>query len=342
MSRGAARGLLPGHVRHRVRLAAEPGDDFGQRQRGTLRLAEVGRPASPPPQVGARASRRPAWRTWTGRSRRFSRSSGSPLRCTSASVSWGTPPFWVDGIHASLDPVLWVLNGYRLAYAVLLITSGRLADFDGLRTLFMAGLIVFTGASVFSGLAQDPTMLIAGRAAQGVGAAMLAQQTMAFMLSLLPPERRAPVFPCSASWLASPLSPARRPAASSSPTWAGAGSSSSTSQWARVRPVQPAVAGAHGLLLHAFQSLSAASQRRAPSDHLHVSQHRTARNFAIRPRHQSRLAVPSRRRSEFRMAPEEGLEPTTLRLTALPVASPTVPARPSVSLAVLRIGRRDA
>ena len=177
---------------------------------------------------------------------------------------------------------------------------------------------------------------------RGGGAAMLAPQTMAFMLSLLPPERRAPVFPCSASWLASPLSPARRPAASSSPTWAGAGSSSSTSQWARVRPVQPAVAGAHGLLLHAFQSLSAASQRRAPSDHLHVSQHRTARNFAIRPRHQSRLAVPSRRRSEFRMAPEEGLEPTTLRLTALPVASPTVPARPSVSLAVLRIGRRDA
>src|SRR5215472_10037211 len=85
-------------------------------------------------------------------------------------------PSLVDGIHASLDQVLWVLNAYSLAYAVLLITSGRLGDILGPRTLFVAGLIVFTAASVFSGLAQDPTQLIIGRAAQGVGAALLAPQ----------------------------------------------------------------------------------------------------------------------------------------------------------------------
>jgi len=103
----------------------------------------------------------------------------------------------VDGIHATLDQVLWVLNAYSLAYAVLLITSGRLGDVLGPRGLFVAGLVVFTAASGFSGLAQDPTQLILARAAQGVGAALLAPQTLAILLSLFPPERRAPVFASS-------------------------------------------------------------------------------------------------------------------------------------------------
>src|SRR5262249_44497015 len=103
-------------------------------------------------------------------------------------------PSLVDGIHASLDQVLWVLNAYSLAYAVLLITSGRLGDVLGPRNLFVAGLVVFTAASAFSGLAQDPAMLIAGRAAQGVGAALLAPQSLAILLTLFPPERRGPIF----------------------------------------------------------------------------------------------------------------------------------------------------
>jgi EmrB/QacA subfamily drug resistance transporter len=103
-------------------------------------------------------------------------------------------PSLVDGIHASLDQVLWVLNAYSLAYAVLLITSGRLGDVLGPRNLFVAGLAVFTAASAFSGLAQDPTQLILGRAAQGVGAAMLAPQSLAILLSIFPPERRGPIF----------------------------------------------------------------------------------------------------------------------------------------------------
>src|SRR5262249_19288492 len=103
-------------------------------------------------------------------------------------------PSVVDGIHASLDQVLWVLNAYSLAYAVLLITSGRLGDVAGPRNLFVVGLVVFTAASAFSGLAQDPVQLIAGRAAQGVGAALLAPQTMAILLNVFPPERRGPTF----------------------------------------------------------------------------------------------------------------------------------------------------
>jgi len=103
-------------------------------------------------------------------------------------------PSMVDGIHASLDQVLWVLNAYSLAYAVLLITSGRLGDVFGPRTLFVTGLVVFTAASAFSGLAQDPAQLIAGRAAQGVGAALLAPQSLAILLAIFPPERRGPTF----------------------------------------------------------------------------------------------------------------------------------------------------
>src|SRR5215472_15909498 len=103
-------------------------------------------------------------------------------------------PSLVDGIHASLDQVLWVLNAYSLAYAVLLISSGRLGDLLGPRNLFVAGLVVFTAASACSGLAHDPVQLIAGRAAQGVGAAMLAPQTLPILLSLFPPERRGATF----------------------------------------------------------------------------------------------------------------------------------------------------
>src|ERR1051326_9179988 len=73
-------------------------------------------------------------------------------------------PSLVDGIHASLDQVLWVLNAYSLAYAVLLITSGRLGDVLGPRTLFLAGLVLFVIASAGSGLAQNPAAPIACRA----------------------------------------------------------------------------------------------------------------------------------------------------------------------------------
>jgi EmrB/QacA subfamily drug resistance transporter len=103
-------------------------------------------------------------------------------------------PNLVDGIHASLDEVLWVLNAYSLVFAVLLITSGRLGDIYGPRNLFAAGIVVFTLASVASGLAQDPTQLILARAGQGLGAALIAPQGLPLLLSLFPPDRRAGIF----------------------------------------------------------------------------------------------------------------------------------------------------
>ena len=103
-------------------------------------------------------------------------------------------PSIVDGIHASLDQVLWVLNAYSLLYAVLLITSARLGDIYGPRNLFAAGIVIFTIASGFSALAQDPTQLIVSRALQGLGAAVLAPQGLPLMISLFPADRRGGVF----------------------------------------------------------------------------------------------------------------------------------------------------
>ena len=103
-------------------------------------------------------------------------------------------PSILDGLHASLDQVLWVLNAYSLFYAVLLITSARLGDIYGPRNVFAAGIVIFTVASAFSAFAQDPTQLIVSRGLQGLGAAMLAPQGLPLMMSLFPVEKRGGVF----------------------------------------------------------------------------------------------------------------------------------------------------
>src|SRR5207248_8373889 len=103
-------------------------------------------------------------------------------------------PSMIDGLKASLDEVLWVLNAYTLTYAVLLITAGRLGDRFGQRNLFAIGLALFTVASAACGLAQDPNQLIVSRIIQGVGGALLTPQTLAMLTQIFPPERRGAAF----------------------------------------------------------------------------------------------------------------------------------------------------
>jgi EmrB/QacA subfamily drug resistance transporter len=103
-------------------------------------------------------------------------------------------PSILDGLHASLDQVLWVLNAYSLLYAVLLITSARLGDIYGPRNVFAVGVVIFTIASGLSALAQDPAQLIVSRGLQGLGAAVLAPQGLPLMMSLFPADRRGGVF----------------------------------------------------------------------------------------------------------------------------------------------------
>jgi EmrB/QacA subfamily drug resistance transporter len=99
-------------------------------------------------------------------------------------------PNMITSLGASLDEILWIVNAYVLVLAVLLITAGRLGDLRGQRNLFVAGVVVFTLASLACGLSPNPALLIAFRAVQGVGAALLMPQTMAIIIGTFPADRR--------------------------------------------------------------------------------------------------------------------------------------------------------
>jgi EmrB/QacA subfamily drug resistance transporter len=75
----------------------------------------------------------------------------------------------------------WVLNAYTLTFAGFLLLGGRAADMFGRRRIFLVGLGVFTGASLLGGLAQDQAWLVAARAAQGVGGAILSPATLTIL-----------------------------------------------------------------------------------------------------------------------------------------------------------------
>ena len=78
----------------------------------------------------------------------------------------------------------WVMNSFLVAFGGLLLLSGRLGDLVGRRRMFLAGLAVFTLASLACGLATGPGMLIAGRFAQGAGAAMASSVTLGMIVRL--------------------------------------------------------------------------------------------------------------------------------------------------------------
>ena len=86
----------------------------------------------------------------------------------------------------------WVVNGYLIAFGSFLLTAGRLGDLVGRKRVFLAGLLLFTAASVLCALAQDPALLIAARFLQGLGAAVSASVTIALIVIEFPgPAERA-------------------------------------------------------------------------------------------------------------------------------------------------------
>jgi EmrB/QacA subfamily drug resistance transporter len=89
----------------------------------------------------------------------------------------------------------WVVSGYILTFAGLLLAGGRLADAFGRRRLFVIGLAVFTASSLFAGLATGAASLIAARALQGIGAAAVTPTTLAIISATFtdPKERNAAV-----------------------------------------------------------------------------------------------------------------------------------------------------
>jgi EmrB/QacA subfamily drug resistance transporter len=88
--------------------------------------------------------------------------------------------------EVSAAELSWVLNAYTIVFGALLVPAGRLADRIGRRRLFTAGVGVFTVASLACGLAPSPATLVAARALQAVGAAMLLPSSLAIVLAAFP------------------------------------------------------------------------------------------------------------------------------------------------------------
>jgi EmrB/QacA subfamily drug resistance transporter len=85
------------------------------------------------------------------------------------------------GLHFSQDSLSWVVNAYVLTFGGFLLLGGRAADLLGRRKVFVVGLVIFAIASLLGGLAQSPGWLIAARAVQGFGAALLSPAALSIV-----------------------------------------------------------------------------------------------------------------------------------------------------------------
>src|SRR4051812_43002240 len=141
------------------------------------------RPADAAPGAAASAS---PWRTFA------IASVAVFLVSIDATVLYATfPALRVAFPAATPADLSWVLNAYTVVFAALLVPAGRLADRHGRKRMFLAGLGAFLAASLACGLAPGVGALVAARAVQAIGAALLVPASLAIVLAAFPPERRA-------------------------------------------------------------------------------------------------------------------------------------------------------
>ena len=93
-------------------------------------------------------------------------------------------------LDADLSELQWIVTGYALTFAALMLVGGKLADAYGRRLIFVVGIAVFTVASLLCGLAGSGEMLIAARVLQGVGAALMNPATLSIIAATFPPRER--------------------------------------------------------------------------------------------------------------------------------------------------------
>ncbi len=105
-------------------------------------------------------------------------------------VNVAFPDIGRDFHGASLSNLSWVLNGYAIVFAALLVPMGRLADRYGRKRGFLVGMAVFTAASAACALSTSLWMLVAFRLLQAAGAALLTPTSLGLLLPVFPPDRR--------------------------------------------------------------------------------------------------------------------------------------------------------
>jgi EmrB/QacA subfamily drug resistance transporter len=93
-------------------------------------------------------------------------------------------------LGASLSALAWTVSAYTLSLGVLLVTGGRLGDIYGRRRVFLTGVVLFAASSAFIGFSQTEGWLIAGRAIQGIGAALMMPATLSIITNTFPPQER--------------------------------------------------------------------------------------------------------------------------------------------------------
>jgi EmrB/QacA subfamily drug resistance transporter len=98
-----------------------------------------------------------------------------------------------SNLHATYATIQWLLAGYSLTFALLLITGGRMGDVYGYKKMFMIGVGGFTIASLLSGVSVSPGMLIGARLLQGSMAALMVPQVISLMQVMYKPEERGAI-----------------------------------------------------------------------------------------------------------------------------------------------------
>jgi len=93
-------------------------------------------------------------------------------------------------LGASIQALEWTVNAYVLAYAVMLLTGAALGDRFGRKRMFIAGIALFTASSAAAAVSPSTGLLIAARASQGIGAAIVTPLTLTLLADAFPPERR--------------------------------------------------------------------------------------------------------------------------------------------------------
>jgi len=125
----------------------------------------------------------------------------TPLTLAAMSLGYGVVQLDVTIVNTALDSIgtslgggvaelQWVVTSYTIAFAAFILTAGALGDRIGAKRIFIAGFAIFTAASLACALAPSAAMLIAARAVQGLGAAILVPNSLALLSHAYPDERR--------------------------------------------------------------------------------------------------------------------------------------------------------